>query len=397
MLHDFLSTHRELLIERCSQHSRDRYESEVDNETETETETETPAAPVDLAFGIPLFLDQLIKTLRVEQSRGGEIGPAVSRLVGRVSPKSSCQSEIGTSATLHGRELSAHGFTIDQVVHEYGDLCQVITGLALELDSPIQTEEFKTLNRCLDDGIADAVTEFSFQRDRISMEREGAALNQRLGVLAHELRNHLNTATLAFSLVKSGKVAVLGATGAVLERSLIGLRNLIDRSLAEVRLKAGLAMQPQIISVAELVAEIKASASLEADARGCDLVVTPVDHALAVEIDRDLLHSALGNLLQNAFKFTKAGTQVSLSAHAQGDRIWIHVRDHCGGLQPGVAKTMFKPFRQSDSDRTGIGLGLTISKCGVEANRGNLTVRDMPGSGCVFTIDLPRYYVTPLS
>ncbi len=391
MLHQFLTTHRELLIARCEQQSRRRYASEAD----TDTETDTDAA--DLAFGIPLFLDQLIKTLRVEQTCGSAAGQAVSGPVGGESPTTRNKSEIGTSATLHGRELSYHGFTIDQVVHEYGDLCQVITGLAVELDSSIHTEEFKTLNRCLDNGIADAVTEFSFQRDLVNVEREGAALNERLGVLAHELRNHLNTATLAFSLVKSGKVAVAGATGLVLERSLVGLRNLIDRSLAEVRLKAGLAVQPQVISVADLIAEIKASAVLEAEARGCNLVVTAVDHALAVEIDRDLLHSALGNLLQNAFKFTEPGTQVNLSVHAEGERILIHVQDHCGGLKPGVKDTLFRPFRQAGEDRSGLGLGLSISKRGVEANHGRLSVRDMPGTGCVFTIDLPRHYLSPLS
>ena len=395
MLHQFLATHRALLIERCQQQSRRRDESQIDVAAEPIGSADHLAQP-DLAFGIPLFLDQLIKTLRIEQSRGIAAGPPVSKPVGGDSPTTKYNSEIGTSATLHGRELSEHGFTIEQVVHEYGDLCQVITGLAVELDAPIQTDEFKTLNRCLDNGIADAVTEFALRRDVVNLEREGAALNHRLGVLAHELRNHLNTATLAFSLIKSGKVAVSGATGAVLERSLIGLRNLIDRSLTEVRMKAGLAMQPQVISVADLIAELKASASLEAEARGCDLVVTPVDHALAVEIDRDLLHSALGNLLQNAFKFTKTGTQVSLSAHAQGDRVWIHVRDHCGGFRPGVMQTLFRPFKQADADRSGLGLGLSISKRGVEANRGQITVRDMPGSGCVFTIDLPRHYVTPL-
>ena len=389
MLHQFLSTHRELLIARCLQQSRERYVSEPDTETATES--------ADLDFGIPLFLDQLTKTLRVEESRGSAAGQAVSGPVGGESPTKRDKSEIGTSAALHGRELSDHGFTIDQVVHEYGDLCQVITGLAVELDLPIHTDEFKTLNRCLDNGIADAVTEFAFQRDLVNVEREGAALNERLGMLAHELRNHLNTATLAFGLVKSGKVAVAGATGAVLERSLIGLRTLIDRSLAEVRLKAGLAVQPQVISVADLVTEIKASALLEAEARGCSLVVTAVDHALAAQIDRDLLHSALGNLLQNAFKFTKPGTQVTLSVHAEGERILIHVKDHCGGLKPGVKETLFSPFRQSGEDRTGLGLGLSISRRGVEANHGQLSVRDMPGKGCVFTINLPRHYVTPLS
>ena len=387
VLHQFLSVNRSLLIDRCEHLARQRLS----------VDAEPAAGHADLVFGIPLFLDQLIKTLRVEQGAGTGAGQEISGPAGRDAPKTSGQSEIGASASRHGQELSKRGFTINQVVHEYGDLCQVITGLAVELDAPIETDEFKTLNRCLDNGIADAVTEFAFQRDLVNVDREGEALNQRLGMLAHELRNQLNTATLAFSLVKSGKVAVSGATGAVLERSLLGLGNLIDRSLAEVRMKAGLAVQPKVTSVANLIAEVKASASLEAEARGCDLVVPALDHALSVKIDRDLLHSALGNLLQNAFKFTKPGTQVTLSAEARGDRVLIHVQDHCGGLKPGVEDILFRPFKQNGEDRSGLGLGLSISRHGVEANNGLLSVRDRPGSGCVFTIDLPRHDLTPLA
>ena len=74
-----------------------------------------------------------------------------------------------------------------------------------------------------------------------------------------------------------------------------------------------------------------------------------------------------------------------------GDRILIEVEDKCGGLPPGELEKMFLPFTQSGADRTGLGLGLSISRRSVEANEGTLNVRDIPGSGCVFTIDLPRH------
>jgi signal transduction histidine kinase len=115
-----------------------------------------------------------------------------------------------------------------------------------------------------------------------------------------------------------------------------------------------------------------------------------VDQRLAVEADRDLLFSAVGNLLQNAFKFTRHGTKVSLTAHASGDRNRIEVQDHCGGLPPGNTADLFLPFKQSGADKSGVGLGLSICRRSVEANNGILSVRDLPGSGCVFAIDLPR-------
>ena len=101
-----------------------------------------------------------------------------------------------------GASYWRHGFAVDQVVHAYGDLCQAITDLAFERDAPIEVDEFRTLNRCLDNGIADAVTEFASKRDSLISAQGAQAMNERLGFLAHELRNLIQTATLAVSAIK---------------------------------------------------------------------------------------------------------------------------------------------------------------------------------------------------
>jgi signal transduction histidine kinase len=177
----------------------------------------------------------------------------------------------------------------------------------------------------------------------------------------------------------------------VLDRSLIGLRSLVDRALAEVRVTAGMPARHELLSLADLIAEVKISASLEAQARECEFTVSSVDSGLAVDADRDLFFAAVGNLLQNAFKFTHANTEVSLNAYAAADRILIDVCDHCGGLPPGFAEQLFLPFAQGGADKSGLGLGLSICRRAVDANNGFLSVRDIPGSGCVFTISLPRH------
>jgi signal transduction histidine kinase len=341
----------------------------------------------ELIHGIPLFLDQLIKTLQVEQTSDPMSSRRVSGPAGGGGP---VLSEMGVAAALHGRELMQQGFTVDQVVHDYGDLCQAITDLAFELKAPIEIDEFRTLNRCLDNGIADAVTEYSYQRFSVAANDGVQALNERLGFLAHELRNLIHTATLAFTAIKTGSVGVTGATGAALERSLIGLRTLVDRSLADVRVAAGLPPRHELVCLADFIDQIGVSALLEARARECKLTLSEVDERLAVDVDRDMLLSALGNLLQNAFKFTEHGTEVSVHAYAVADRILIDVEDHCGGLPPGIADQIFLPFEQGGKDRSGLGLGLAICRRSVEANDGTVRVRDVPGSGCVFTIDLPR-------
>lgn len=371
MLHDFLTENRANLIDRCRLKVSQR--------------PAPKASPAELEHGIPLFIDQLIRTLRMEQAPNPMLSRAVSGPSGGGEP-----SEIGRAAAHHGRELLAQGFTVDQVVHDYGDLCQAITDLAYERAAPIAIDEFGTLNRCLDNAIAGAVTQFAHERDVLIADRDAQALNERLGFLAHELRNLINTATLAVTAIKAGNVGLAGATGAVLDRSLIGLRNLIDRSLADVRVAAGMPPRMKLISLTDFIAEVKISTSLEAQARGCQFRVAPVDPSLAVHADRELLSAAVGNLLQNACKYTQPGTEVCLHAHAAGERVLIEVEDHCGGLHEGDAERMLQPFTQVGTDRSGLGLGLSICQRSVEANNGVLRVRDVPGTGCVFTIDLPR-------
>ena len=196
---------------------------------------------------------------------------------------------------------------------------------------------------------------------------------------------------LALAAIKEGSVGMTGATATVLDRSLVALRTLIDRSLSEARTTARMPPRHRLFSVAELIAEVQLSASLEARVNNCSLTVSYVDSTLAFDADRDLILSALGNLLQNAFKFTHPQSEVLLRVFAVGGRILIEVEDKCGGLPAGDVEAMFLPYTQSGANKTGLGLGLSISRRSVEANGGALSVRDVPGSGCVFAIDLPRH------
>lgn len=344
-----------------------------------------------LAHGIPMFLDQLTRTLEAEGD--GDVAGGL-RISGPPGGDAAALSEMGISATVHGGALLALGYTVDQVVHDYGDLCQAITDLAVERDAPFSVDEFRTLNRCLDNAIADAVTEFAAQRDIRVARRRAEQENERLGFLAHELRNHLNVAKLAFAALESGRLPVGGSTGAVLKRSLSSLEDLIGRSLTVIRDAAHGPMHPRVFSLAAFVADAGRVAELYAADRGCPLQVAPVDEQLAIEGNRDLLSAALGNLLQNAFKFTQPGSEVSLHTHASEDWIFIDVEDCCGGLPHGAAETMFEPFRQGFDDQRGLGLGLSIARGSVEADGGRLTVRDLPGKGCVFTIALPQHRLT---
>jgi signal transduction histidine kinase len=374
MLHEFLTANRYELVARCAARVAQRHAPRQSD--------------VELQHGMPLFLEQLIETLQVEERAPG---PVPHRKNAIVPDKGRAGSEMGVSATRHGRELLQRGFTIEQVVRDYGDVCQEITGLAMERGVPIQVHEFRTLNRCLDNGIADAVTEYAYQRDALTAGSGAEALNEHLGFLAHELRNLIQRATLAITVIKTGRVGLAGATGGILDSTLVAMSNLVDRSLAEVRINAGMPPRYQLISVADFISDVKISASLEADIYECRLSVSVIDPTLAVDADRDMLFSAVGNLLQNAFKFTAHRSEVRLNAYAEADRILITVEDSGVGLAPGEAERIFLPFTQSGADKSGVGLGLAICRRSTEINNGVLSVRNVPGSGCVFTIDLPRH------
>ena len=164
---------------------------------------------------------------------------------------------------------------------------------------------------------------------------------------------------------------------------------LLSLSLSQVRNPAE-TPQTQAFSLGLFVAEAKNAASLDASARGCTFSVDDVDAALGISGNRERLLAALVNLLHNAFKFTHAHTEVALRAVVEGDHVLVEVRDHCGGLPPGATSSIFQPFVQVGDDKSGLGLGLSIARRNVEADGGVLTVRDMPGTGCIFTIKLPR-------
>jgi signal transduction histidine kinase len=353
MLHEFVTTNREAIIARTR---------------EKLTHRPWPTASTnELDHGVPLFLTQLSETLRWEST-----------------PSPFAPDAIGASAARHGADLLALGFTVSQVVHDYGDVCQAVTELALERHAPITTQEFHTLNRCLDNAIAEAVTEHA----RVTAESKSIEEVERLGQLTHEIRDKLNTALFAFHALKRGAVAINGSTGAVLGRSLMSLRSLVDGTLADIRLAAH-QQRREPVSLTEFLNDIAVAGSLDAEYRGLTFVIEPVDPELTVSGDPQLLSSAVMNLLNNAFKFTRSGGSVVLRAYHQDRRLRIEVQDECGGI-PESAGDPFQPFGdQLGSDRTGLGLGLSIARKAIRAHGGDIQIRNTPGKGCVFVIEVP--------
>jgi signal transduction histidine kinase len=168
---------------------------------------------------------------------------------------------------------------------------------------------------------------------------------------------------------------------------------MIDNALAEVRLSATLPRRDRV-SLLAFVDEIAVAAKLHAQSRDIHLTVEAVDPALDIEVDPQLLASAMMNLLQNAFKYTHPDGHVTIRTRAEQGRVFIEVEDECGGIKQSD-DDLFRAFGdRKGSDRSGLGLGLSISQRAVTANGGAIHNRDVPGKGCIFTIELPQAFPT---
>lgn len=371
MMRTFLANNRDELVARCKAKVAGR--------------PHRGASDAQLANGIPALLEQLQRTLGAEANND----PGASLRISGDSVGLATLSEVGVSAAAHGKQLLELGYSVDQVVHDYGDLCQAITDLAVERDVPFGIGEFRTLNRCLDNAIAGAVTEFSLLRDATVARRQEIMLHERVGFLAHELRNSVMAATLALAALESANLSVSGATGGVLKRALKAMSQLIHAAMADIRIQTTSDTGRELFDVSGLIADAEKSARLYAQASGCGFSAGPVPPGILVRAGRERILAAIANLVQNGFKFTAAGSAVHLTAHVAEGMVQIEVRDHCGGLPAGSVERIFSPFTQRGSDRSGLGLGLSIARQSVELDGGTLTVLDLPGSGCVFTISLP--------
>ena len=216
-LHAFLHEHRSELIQRCESKAALRFAPDT-----------TPSV-VD--HGVPLFLEQLEETLDREDETPVRVphDPAPSPV----------DAPIARAAAVHGMELLRLGYSVDQVVHHYGDVCQAVTELAIKYKEAITADEFRTLNRSLDEAIADAVTAFGNERDNVIF-RQSTDLHLRLGVLAEEQRRLVDIALQTVLAIQGGTLPARGATSAALINTLTDLRDLVDRSLPEIRLITGI-------------------------------------------------------------------------------------------------------------------------------------------------------------
>lgn len=319
----------------------------------------------DLQRGMPLFYKHLVEFLK---------RPDLA----------SSQKNIAVNAAVHGKELLRLNYTLSHVVHCYGAMCQAITELAHQRKAKISSRDFNDLNLCLDVAIAAAVSEFQYRSDQASQARE----TQSLGFLVHELRNALSSATVAHDMIKQGLVGVGGSTSKVLEENLDRMRRLIDRALSEVRLRTDPEIQVENFLFNTLVDQILLTARSDAKKRNQTLICEMAD-GIEIQTDRQLLLSAIANLVQNAIKYSKEGTTISVVAKIAKDNLVFKITDECGGIKPTILKNIFQPFFSGDA-KGGLGIGLSIVQRSLSMIKGKLLLENEPGIGCTFVLQIPR-------
>lgn len=343
----FIEDHREELTERWIAKSRELLR------------TEQPLDDEELRDSIQFFIDEVITGL----NRGGHL-PDAGREV----------------AQAHGAQRQVLRRDVADVTREYGLLFQTVVELAQEKNcAPFEPLEYARLASCLSSGAAEAVREFSKLRDT-DLRRQSW---EHFAFLAHEVRNPLQTARLASSLLRSGT----GERGlATLERSLSRLSEVLDRALLDARLRgidAGASVHLEATDLQRLLVDAIAESQPDAEAREIRLLLEA--GPTTIQADVRLLRSAVTNLLRNAVKFTRTGGTVIVRGRPGS----VEVEDECGGLQPGDEKRIFGIFRQAGADRSGFGLGLAIAQEAALAHGGDLQVKNLPGKGCVFVVTLP--------
>ena len=222
--------------------------------------------------------------------------------------------------------------------------------------------------------------------------RANAAKSRFLANMSHEFRSPLNGIIGMSELLHSTRLAAEQKEYAeVIQAAAQTLLLLVDDVLDISAIEAGKLQRKQVeFNLHDLVHRLQKMLQPQAAEKRLSLTVG-IDEDVPLRLYGDSAHltQILLNLLHNALKFSHPHGQVSLRAYAIKGRVRIEVEDECGGLPTDKIDELFRPFQQKGADRTGLGLGLTISRRAVAASGGEITVRNLPGKGCIFVIELP--------
>jgi signal transduction histidine kinase len=328
----------------------------------------------------PVLLDGMPEFLR--RVAAGFIGDVPS--LKWASP----EMAVSTIAAQHALQRWELGYDVQDVVREYGILREIVLDLVAERREPIDVQELKIFSRHISLALSEAVGQLNDARDAAIAHRSA----EQFAFLAHDLRSPLTAALVCLQTRAPDEPPSQDAL-ADAEESLRRLARLIDQTLISEKRRSGSALVDPVareISIPLVVADALRDHAALAASRGVELIADIDPKEMTLSVDPRLLQSALTNLVGNAVKFTHPRTAVVVKARVVAETLCISVEDRCGGLPPGTAARALQPFVQLGADRSGFGLGLAIARQASEAHGGHISIEDLPGRGCRFTLEIPR-------
>ena len=212
-------------------------------------------------------------------------------------------------------------------------------------------------------------------------------------IASHELRTPLTVILGYLSFLREeSSPEMMDRLDMVLDAA-VHLRTLIQDMLNFQYVDAGReSLDLSLVDLVQLVGEMTAERDETAMAKQQTITVALPDAALPVMADRDVIEVVLGNLIDNAIKFTPQGGAITISVEQRGQEVWVLVSDNGVGIAEQQLDRIFKRFYQTESPlhrhHEGMGLGLAIAKELVELHQGRIWVESEEGEGSTFFVAL---------
>lgn len=272
---------------------------------------------------------------------------------------------------------------IEEVVREYAYVIEAVRLWIDERDEQVSVQEYSFFSLAIFELAAESARRFAtYQAEQVARER-----SEYVAGIAHQLRTPVSTLSLYVQQLEGGKVAPDTRAVERLRRTVDRLSRLVDGILRLERFKPDeLPVHPETLAPAQVIDQLVADYEHDASRKGLRLDIS-ANRSARMQVDRDLLVDALGNLIQNAIKYTEKGF-VRVTLEEQENEVVFKVEDSGPGISPERQRQLFRPVRPEQPG--GAGLGLSIAFRSAVAQGGTLKLDSEPGRGSTFRLCLPR-------
>lgn len=271
---------------------------------------------------------------------------------------------------------------IEEVVREYAFVIEEVRAWLDARGEQVSVQDYSFFSIAIFELAAESARRYAkFQAEQVARERA-----EYVAGIAHQLRTPISTLNLYVQQLARGQGAPDARALERLQRTVRRLTRLVDGILRLERFKPDeLPVHPEALAPAQVIDQLVADYEHDASRKGLRLDVS-VNRSARMHVDPDLLVDALGNLIQNAIKYTEKGfVRVALEEHEEG--VVFKVEDSGPGISPERQRELFRPVRPGQPG--GVGLGLTIAFRAAMAQGGTLELESVPGRGSTFVLRLP--------